>query len=287
MQVSPLISAEELSELIGDPDLRIFDCRFSLQDTELGNSLYRQSHIPSAIYAHLDRDLSSPVTSNSGRHPLPSLVKFRHRLEQWGIESGSKIVVYDASGGAIAARLWWMARWAGLPWVRLLDGGLQFWRSLSLPLEEQIPEITPSQLPGLAQESMTAMTHEFIVGITTGKRDFCLLDARENIRFAGKSEPIDPVAGHVPTAINYPYTDNLQPDGRFHNPRELRERFEAVLGADQDPACVVHMCGSGVTACHNILAMELADLTGSGLYAGSWSQWISDPSLPVETISGE
>lgn len=259
----------------------ILDCRFNLADTAAGERAYAQSHLPGAVYAHLDRDLSSPITPSTGRHPLPDPAQLMAKLQAAGLSERRQVVVYDDAGGAIAARAWWLLRWLGHEAVALLDGGWQAWCEAGQPLRSdaaktlsatQAVDITP--LTAL-QIDVEALQQALDAG------QVLLFDARAGERYRGEVEPLDPVAGHVPGAVNAPLTDNLA-DGRFLPPAQLRQRWLTRLDGAA-PETVVHMCGSGVTACHNLLAMEHAGLCGSRLYAGSWSEWIRDPGRAVTT----
>jgi thiosulfate/3-mercaptopyruvate sulfurtransferase len=276
---SPLIAAETLAELLDEPGLRIFDCRFDLADPAAGEGEYRQAHLPGARHLRLDRDLSGPVTPATGRHPLPAPAEFEARLRDWGTGAGSIVVAYDAANGMYAARLWWMLRWLGHDRALVLDGGYARWRALGLPVTLEEPGHPPGDFvahlrPDLAVDAAAVLA----VAADPGSR---VLDARAPERFRGELEPIDAVAGHVPGAVNHPLTESLAADGRLRSPAELRGAFEASLGV-VPPTNVVAMCGSGVTACHLLLAMEQAGLAGARLYAGSWSEWIRDPRRPVE-----
>lgn len=259
----------------------ILDCRFNLADTAAGERAYAQSHLPGAVYAHLDRDLSSPITPSTGRHPFPDPAQLMAKLQAAGLSERRQVVVYDDAGGAIAARAWWLLRWLGHEAVALLDGGWQAWCEAGQPLRSdaaktlsatQAVDITP--LTAL-QIDVEALQQALDAG------QVLLFDARAGERYRGEVEPLDPVAGHVPGAVNAPLTDNLA-DGRFLPPAQLRQRWLTRLDGAA-PETVVHMCGSGVTACHNLLAMEHAGLCGSRLYAGSWSEWIRDPGRAVAT----
>jgi thiosulfate/3-mercaptopyruvate sulfurtransferase len=278
MVFTTLISSDELTPHLADPQWVIMDCRFVLAEPAAGERAYRQGHIPGARYAHLERDLSARVAVGSGRHPLPDKERLAATLGAWGISPASQVVVYDDAGGAMAARLWWLLRWMGHSGVAVLDGGWGHWlqegRAVSpalLPPAQAAFEVRPPLVEWVSSEALQdAMLHQTIQ----------VLDARAAERFRGDVEPIDAVAGHVPGAMNRPLQCNLAADGRFLPAAELRRQFTALLGPIA-PQQVVHMCGSGVTACHNLLAMEHAGLSGSRLYAGSWSEWIRDPSRPV------
>jgi thiosulfate/3-mercaptopyruvate sulfurtransferase len=279
---STLISAETLSEKLRESpkksDWVVIDCRFSLLKPDSGRVEYQNGHIPGAQYAHLDNDLSSPQYESSGRHPLPARSQWISRLESWGVRPDSQVIVYDHGSGAVAARLWWMLRWSGHMSVALLDGGFGAWRQAGLPDTTEIPEIKQTTYPaGIAlDQNLWISTQQ----LESELSEITLLDVRNAERFDGISEPIDPVAGHIPGAINMPLADNLNDDAKFLSPDRLRERFTKLSGISEtqrERSRIVHMCGSGVTACHNILAMEIAGLPGSRLYVGSWSEWIRDP----------
>jgi len=278
MTFNTLISTAELAAHLGDPPWIVFDCRFSLADPAAGEHAYHQGHIPAAQYAHLERDLSAPIAAGSGRHPLPERDKLVAKLSDWGVAENGQVVAYDDAGGAFAARMWWLLRWLGHERVAVLDGGWRRWSEEKRPIAvnaiRRCPTVFAARPPLLAwvtsEEVQTALA----------RRAVHLVDARAPERFRGEVEPIDPVAGHVPGAVNHPFQDNLAPDGRFLPADELRRSFTRQLGSVR-PEQVVHMCGSGVTACHNLLAMETAGLAGSRLYAGSWSEWIRDPKRPV------
>jgi thiosulfate/3-mercaptopyruvate sulfurtransferase len=273
-----LVPAEVLRQRLGDRCLVLFDCRFSLADPEAGARAYAVGHLPGALYAHLDARLSAPVTPTSGRHPLPDAAGLAHWLGRCGVGDASEVVVYDDMGGAFAVRLWWLLRWLGHTRVGLLDGGLQAWQAAGGTLTTEVPAPTPAVFTAEPDDNRWISTDALAAALPNGRVQ--VIDARAPERFRGEQEPIDPVAGHIPGAINLPFTGNLDADGRFLPPEALRERFTAALG-DTPPARVGHSCGSGVNACHNLFAMELAGLAGSRLYAGSWSEWIRDPARPV------
>lgn len=271
-----LITAAQLRDWSG-PTLVLLDCRFDLVDTAAGAAAYAQGHLPGAHYAHLDRDLSAPRTPGSGRHPLPTREAFAATVARWGITPASQVVAYDAHGGTYAARAWWMLRWLGHRAVAVLDGGLPAWRIAGGALTAQVPApaegAAPYPLsPQPGMPTIDAATLFARLGRVT------LLDARSPDRFRGENETLDPVAGHIPGAVHRFFRDNLDAGEVFCAPQELRSEFER-LGAP--PPQVVHSCGSGVTACHNLLAMEVAGLAGSVLYPGSWSEWCADPARPV------
>lgn len=282
---STLISTTELQQHLHDPDFVIVDCRFELSvnkaSDEAGRDAYRRSHIPGAVYAHLNNDLSAPVTQHTGRHPLPDARTLMNTLGRWGIDETKQVVAYDADTGAIAAaRLWWLLRWLGHHKVAVLNGGFKHWQAAGF--ETSSATFTPQAriFKGIPQTSMVADANEVIMHAL--QPDWRVLDARAPERFAGKTEPIDPVAGHVPGAVNFPMTLNTQNDGHWQPAATLRTQFVATLGSVSGTH-VIAMCGSGVTACHNLLALEIAGIHGAKLYAGSWSEWIRDPSRAVAT----
>lgn len=283
MSWTTLVSAEALAQHLGDPDLRIVDARFVLAgaDPDAGEGQWRAGHLPGAGYVHLDRELSDlRKPASEGRHPLPDAAVFRVALERLGIETGSQVVVYDAAEGAMAAaRFWWLLKLWGHDQVAVLDGGFARWTALGLPVDANPTRVAPSSYPGDFDASRIARTDE--VERRLGKGEAILLDARAPERFRGEVEPLDRVAGHVPGSRNRPYAENLV-DGRFRSPDALRAEFLALTDG-RDPGEVLLSCGSGVTACHNLLAMEYAGLQGARVYAESWSGWISDPARPVAT----
>jgi thiosulfate/3-mercaptopyruvate sulfurtransferase len=275
-----LIDTGSLASMLEHADLALFDCRFELGKPQWGESEYQQAHIPGAQYLHLDRDLSSPITPESGRHPLPDPQRFARRIAELGAGPESQIVAYDQGNGAHAARLWWLARWIGARRVAVLDGGIAAWRAAGLPLESSSRAPRPRDMPVTLAAAATLDTAA--VDALRKAPENLLVDARGAERFAGRNETIDPVAGHVPGARNAPFTGNLGADGKFLPRDALRRRWEVLLGA-RPATSLVAMCGSGVTACHNLLALEHAGLSGARLYAGSWSEWIRDPERPVAT----
>jgi len=278
MILTTLVNTDTLSRHLDDPRWIVVDCRFVLTDPDAGQRAFAAGHIPGARYAHLDNDLCSPVTPASGRHPLPYPQVLAEKLGHWGIDKTSQVVVYDDTFGAMAARLWWLLRWLGHEAVALLDGGFPKWQREGRPVTPELPMIQATQFHPTINNAMwvdagyVEQMHE--------RNDGVLIDARADIRFRGDVEPLDKVAGHIPGAINIPYEDNLDFSGEFMSDEALRELYLAALN-NTAPDRVVQMCGSGVTACHNILAMEHAGLAGSKLYAGSWSEWITDSRRPV------
>lgn len=281
MAYTTLVSAKTLAENIANPDWIIFDGRFSLADSEAGGKAYRQGHLPGARYAHLNEDLSSPVKSYTGRHPLPDFAQLAKKLGSWGVGNRSQVVVYDDAGGAFAGRLWWLLRTMGHTQVAVLDGGIRQWQKLGLPLTTALPKITAASFRSYLDDKQWLSAAQVENGLAT--RRIKLIDARTPERFNGLQEPIDPVAGHVPRALNRPFQLNLDKNGLFLPSDQLQQQFKQ-LTASAPAEQVVHMCGSGVTGCHNLLAMEVAGLSGSKLYAGSWSEWIVNRNRAVTTM---
>lgn len=275
---STLISATGLAAHLTDPQWAIIDCRFDLADTAAGERAFRESHIPGAQYAHLDRDLSAARAPNTGRHPLPSPERFAATLASWGIANDTQVVAYDADNGAYAARLWWMMRWVGHGAVAVLDGGYKAWRASGLPVSAELTARATASFTARPNREMWLSATE--VADRAARTDWRILDARAPQRYAGDIEPIDPVAGHIPGARNHPLTSSLDTEGKFLPPEQLRTRFESSQAGVSDDR-IVAMCGSGVTACHLLLALEVAGKRGARLYAGSWSEWITDASRGV------
>lgn len=278
-----LIEPLELAALMrSDADVAIIDCRHDLARPQWGAEAYAEGHIPGAQFAHLDRDLSDPVTPASGRHPLPAPDRFGATLGRWGIDRETQVVAYDQASGALAARLWWLLRFLGHSRVAVLNGGLTAWRSAGLPVTRETAPRPARRFAAEPRLGWVAATPEVAQRVAQGleRGGMVLVDARAADRFAGRNETLDPVAGHVPDARNHPFTRNLDQEGRFLAPAELARLWRETL-AGSPPERLVSMCGSGVTACHNLLAMELAGLSGARLYAGSWSEWIRDPARPV------
>lgn len=280
MPFTTLISVPALDQaLAGGADMLLVDCGYDLADTDKGRRDYREGHLPGARYLHLGEDLSGAMTGANGRHPLPDREAFAARMRALGLRQGQQVVAYDGVGNFYAARLWWMLRWIGHDAVAVLDGGKAAWVEAGLPLEAgevaQGPAGDFTAGPSLVAQPATA--DEILADIGGGR--FQVLDARDGARFAGGPDALDPVSGHIPGARNRFFRDNLASDGRFRPAGELAAEFSALLQGK--PA--VLQCGSGVTACHNALAMEIAGLSGARLYPGSWSEWISDPARPVAT----
>lgn len=278
MTYDTLISASELNAHLNDNKWVIFDCRFSLANTELGATAYRHGHIPQARYAHLDKDLSSAITGFTGRHPLPDFNQLAKKLGTWGISNNTQVVVYDDAGGAFAGRMWWLLRCLGHEKVAVLNGGFPHWLKQGYPVTTVLPTVQSTIFRAYLNDNLWLSARQVEDGLA--RREITVLDARTPERYRGEQEPIDPVAGHIPYALNRPFQLNLERTGLFLSAEVLRQQFTQFLGKSL-PAQVVHYCGSGVTACHNLLAMEVAGLRGSKLYAGSWSEWIRDKNRRV------
>ncbi|HKI63527.1 MAG TPA: sulfurtransferase [Burkholderiales bacterium] len=274
MTHSCLVSSDELAR---HPEWRLFDCRHDLAKPYLGEQQYAQAHIRGALFAHLDRDLSAPPNGRNGRHPLPDPASFVAWLGRQGLRPGDQVVAYDANNGAMASRLWWMLRWVGHDAVTVLDGGLAKWLAEGREVTAEVPSFLATDYVGRLRTQMSVEVDA--VEQHLGATDMLLLDARAPERFLGAAEPIDPVAGRIPGAYNRFNGENLASNGTFKEPATLKKELGALLGG-RDPAEVVHYCGSGVAACHNLLAMEIAGLHGSRLYAGSWSEWIAEARRP-------
>ena len=280
-----LVSVNDLLLNLESSDWALFDCRFSLANSEAGLKSYHLDHIPNARYADLNNDLSAPVvTGKTGRHPLPDMDRWIEKVRSWGVEPTTQVVAYDASGGPFAARLWWLFRWSGHERVAVLDGGLGAWMNRKYPVSPDLPESNYELRP-----SLTRMIEapDLLQALEDKSKGIRLLDAREAARFRGEEEPLDAVAGHIPGALCVPFGENLDRNGFFLKVEQLKERFDGHLtnadgpsGNDQNVVCY---CGSGVTAAHNILAMVHAGLPEPILYGGSWSEWILDPQRPIET----
>lgn len=278
---SPLVSVSELqSERAGAAPPLLLDASFDLADPAAGRRAWAQSHVPGSVHADLEADLCGPRTGRNGRHPLPERAAFARTAAALGVQPGRTVVVLDRGDGAFAARLWWMLRWLGHADVRVLDGGLKAWAAAGGELVAGGPPLPPAAVEPYPERAPLVATLE-ADALQARLDQVLLLDARGAARYRGEAEPIDPVAGHIPGAINRPYTENLAPDGLFLSPPQLRQAF-AGLGVTPDlPRPVVSQCGSGVTACHNLLALEVAGLPGGVLYPGSWSEWCADPARPM------
>ena len=270
---STLISVEDLAT---HHSFIVVDCRHSLIDFDAGLRAYHEAHIPGAHFLHMEDDLSGPKTGRNGRHPLPDPQMLAAKLGAIGIDSSKQIVAYDENNGAFAARLWWLARWLGHERVAVLDGGFTAWRAAGLEVSSVTATATPAHFSIRPSLEVAVMASALP---TSGSE--AMIDARAADRFRGENETIDPVAGHIPGALNRPFALNVGRDGKFKSAQQLRDEFRSLLG-ERDATQVVHYCGSGITAAHNRLAMEIAGLTGSRLYPGSWSEWIADPARPIE-----
>lgn len=273
-----LVSTAELAAHLNDPAWVIFDCRHDLLDPARGERLYREGHVPGAHFAPVDAVLSGPKTGTNGRHPLPDPQLFALFLSSRGVTEATQIMAYDDVGGQYAARLWWLARWIGLTRVALLDGGWPKWEAEGRARTDRVPDLRPGGVVVRADATRVWATAE--VQRRMADPASLLIDARAAERYRGEVEPIDPIAGHIPAAVNRFFKANLRSDLTFLPAAELRREFEALL-AGRSTADVGHQCGSGITACVNLFAMEYAGLTGSKLYSGSWSEWIADPARPV------
>ena len=272
-----LISSETLMEIYREGNTRILDGRCLLSDPGFGVASYRRAHIPGSIYLDLAEDLSSPITARTGRHPLPAVDQFAETVGKWGVADDSIVIAYDDGPGAMAARCWWLLRWFGHQSVYVLDGGLDAWVEAGGVLVDGTESYPMAKFTGRPRQNNWTDADTLMQVMDDPVR--LIIDARENKRFLGLEEPIDRIAGHIPSAINRPFQHNLS-GGRFKSAKILKQEFIDLIGSIS-PNQVIHSCGSGVTACHNLLAMEVAGLHGSRLYAGSWSEWITDPNRPV------
>lgn len=276
---SNLVSVEELASRMGGPDLRILDCRSTLGDPGEGRRNYLEGHIPGAVFADLDEDLAAPITSRSGRHPLPDSETFGRTCERLGISNTTSVVVYDQNNGSLAARAWWMLRWLGHDNVRLLNGGIDRWSALLEPLVKGTESVAPGVFHAHVRPGRILTTEE-LAADPEGIVALRLLDARDAARFRGEFEPIDPIAGHIPGSISMPFGASVRPDGTWKSAGKLEEIWLRVLGDDRAAPWAV-MCGSGVTACHLALSAVEVGYSEPRLYVGSWSEWIRDPTRPI------
>ncbi|MCM2559742.1 sulfurtransferase [Alcaligenes faecalis] len=276
-----MISAEQVQANLNNSEWLILDVRHDLADHQAGRRAYEQGHIPGAVFLDHELDLAAPKTGLNGRHPLPSRQELAQLLQKNGLRDGMQVVVYDAQGSLFASHMWWMLRWLGHPQVAILDGGWQAWQQLGGAEEsgqaKPVPATAKLSVPEQAAMP-TVQTEQVLKNLS--KPIFTVLDARAAERYRGDVEPMDPVAGHIPDALNRSHLNNLGEQGRFKPADQLRQEFQDLLGAIS-AEMVVHQCGSGITACHNLFAMELAGLSGSSIYPGSWSEWVSDASRPV------
>ena len=279
--VQALIEAQARAERAEGAPILLVDCRHDLMKPEAGTQAYLQGHLPEAVHLNLDTDLADHSEGLcGGRHPLPARERLRARLEAIGLSEQTHLIAYDSDGGSFAARLWWLTQWLGHERVSVLDGGLPAWLAAGLVLTTEIPVPTPGKLR--LRTPLVAWVDVDTVSNDVAQDRRVVLDARAPARFSGAQEPLDPVAGHIPGALNRFWQNNLTSDGLFHSADRLRDEFRSLLRGRPADA-VIHQCGSGVTACHNLLAMAHAGLGGSLLYAGSWSEWCSDPARPVAT----
>ncbi|OZI19522.1 sulfurtransferase [Bordetella genomosp. 9] len=281
MTSTHLMSVSELAGRLDDADVRVFDVRHDLGDFSAGRRQFEASHIAGARFLDNEKDLAGEHTGRNGRHPLPDPGALAGLMAAHGVGPRTLVVAYDASGGQYAAHLWWLLRWIGHDRAAVLDGGWQAWNAAGLPVESGAAPAPAAAATATARASLVDAVDADAVLANLREPSFTVVDARAAPRYRGEVEPIDPEAGRIPGALNRPYTDNLDADGRFKSPARLRQEFLAVLG-DRAPSSIVHQCGSGITASANLFAMEVAGLPGSRLYPGSWSEWISDPSRPRE-----
>jgi thiosulfate/3-mercaptopyruvate sulfurtransferase len=278
-----LIEPLELAMHVDEPNWAVIDCRFELARPEWGERAFADGHIPHALYAHLEHDLSGPRTPQSGRHPLPDPAALAATFSRLSIDETVQVIAYDQGTSAYAARLWWLVRWLGHRAVAVLDGGLAAWQRTDLPLSRANETRPPRHFSGDADEAMAVSTAQVAAALAAGELSdgrSLLVDARSADRFAGENETIDPVAGHIPGAHSHPFARNHDAQGRFLPAAELRGAWAATLRG-VPPEHLISMCGSGVTACHNLLALEIAGFPGARLYAGSWSEWIRDAAHAV------
>lgn len=275
-----LVDSRSLANMRENEPVILIDCRYDLSRPDAGREAYRTGHLPGAVYAHLDQELSGPVSAETGRHPLPEPDAFAALCGVWGIGTGVRVVAYDDAGGAYAARLWWLLRWLGHDDVAVLDGGIRAWLDAGYDLETREPVPTPRLFS--ARSTPGKVVDIRLLQTVLADQSGCLIDVRSKARFQGQVEPIDPVAGHIPGAVNLPYTHLLDDQGRFLPSEPLRAQLLEILGG-KEASDAIAMCGSGVTACHLLLAMTHVGLPGGRLYPGSWSEWIRDPSRPVAT----
>lgn len=280
MAFTTLVSAADLAQHLFDPNWVVLDCRHDLGNPDFGRDAYAKGHIPNAQFAHLDQDLSGEKTNSDGkflgRHSLPDRASFVHTLQRLGINQHTQVVAYDAHGGIFAARLWWMLRWVGHQAVAVLDGGMQAWEASEMFLSTETAPRTLGTITQKASLVSTINADDLLNSLNDSTRT--IIDARSPDRFRGENETMDPVGGHIPGAKNRFFKNNLQEDGRFKSADQLRSEFSELI---QQPESAVMQCGSGVTACHNLLALEVAGLMGAALYPGSWSEWCSDSARPV------
>ncbi|MEM7304849.1 MAG: sulfurtransferase [Pseudomonadota bacterium] len=280
MKYNTIITADQLKSIIENDNVRVFDCRFSLKDPQGGLKCYQQGHLPHAQFADMDTQLSSAMTETSGRHPLPIPEDFIEQLCAWGVSNDTQVVAYDDMKGAFAARLWWMMRWLGHNNVAVLNGGMDQWTQAGYPLSQDQVEYARGDFSGQPKMEWLVDIDTVSTELEAGK--ITLIDARAADRFTAKDQQSDPVPGHIPGAKNLPFGGNLTGDGLMKSADEIKQRFDSLINQNPDNE-VVNMCGSGVTACHNLLAQAIAGLPPMKVFIGSWSQWIKDSSRPVAT----
>jgi thiosulfate/3-mercaptopyruvate sulfurtransferase len=280
MNFTTIITPNQLEPHLEEANWAIFDCRFDLVQPRWGEEQYLVEHIPGAVYVHLDDNLSAPKSGTNGRHPLPGIEVIAEYFSELGIDEGTQVVIYDARGGGIAARLWWMLKYLGHEAAAVLDGGFPEWKRLGLPVQPNPESRVPRQFKPRLKPDLKVIADEVLERRSPSSS--LILDSRAPERYRGEDEPFDPIAGRIPGAVNRFWQTNLDADGRFRNPDILRAEFESLIGSIAPTDTIVY-CGSGVTGCHNVLTMNYAGFQGVRLYAGSWSEWSSDPSRPVET----
>lgn len=287
-----LLSVQQAIERLDDPQMVVLDTRYALQDPDYGLQQYAQSRIPGAWYVNPGTDLVTDCTGKNGRHPLPEVSAFTALLADLGFTKKQQYLIYDDNSGQFGARLWWMLRWAGYEQVALLDGGWQAWLAHHGPLSQEVADglrvsrawqCIAGKFSQTKQAAMPTRNREELLA-QLNDPDLCIIDARAAERYRGEVEPLDPIAGHIPGALNRPTALNLQADGRFKSAVDLRAEFQHLIKG-YEPYQVVHQCGSGMTACHNLFAMELAGLSGSALYPGSWSEWVAYADAPIESLT--
>ena len=281
MSYKTIISAKDLLTNINNKEFVVFDCRCDIKDSKFGIQSYTEGHIENAIFVDVDMDLASEKTQSSGRHPLPEPNILSEKLSQWGLSNSKQAVVYDDVGGAFAGRMWWILKWLGHKNVAVLDGGLNAWLKIGGKLVTKNTLFEKETFVPEVNNSMQVFIND--IEDAQYKMNKLIIDARSKERYLGIKDPIDPIAGHIPGAISHPLGQNLTKEGIFKSPEELKHLYLKVL-SDIDGSNVISMCGSGVTACHNILAMEIAGIYGVKLYVGSWSEWITKPDRPIVTI---
>ncbi|NIO42010.1 MAG: sulfurtransferase [Burkholderiales bacterium] len=277
MTFKTLITVDQLASNIDNQQFVIFDCRHQLGNSDYGEAEYAQSHLPHAHFACVDRDLSARPDGRNGRHPLPDATAFAAWLGSNGVTNGAQVVGYDNAAGVYASRLWWMLRWLGHDAVAVLDGGWQAWLQAGKPTTAEVPQARQTTFTARVRDVSVDSAY-VLANLESG--NMLVIDARSNDRFHGQNETIDPVGGHIPGAVNRAFRNNVDEHGKFRSSEELRREFNDLIG-EMPLKKVVHQCGSGVSACHNLLAMELAGMSGSRLYPGSWSEWCADPTRPV------